>query len=234
MVGFARGTGRHRWPQLVALGALLVLASGLWLGPPAAPSAAPDPATAVTAPTAPAASEQAPDDAAAVSPDIRSDPVPPLAEPAQDEPEPVGDPVRVRVPSIEVDAELVSVGLLEDGAMAVPDFGLAGWYELGPRPGEPGPAVIAAHVDSRRGPDVFFRLDELEPGEEIHVTDVDGEVATFAVSGSELVDKDALPTDRIWNDVDEPVLRLITCGGEFDGAARSYESNVVVYADPVG
>ena len=146
----------------------------------------------------------------------------------------MGAPARVLVPSIEVDAELVSVGLLEDGAMAVPDFGLAGWYELGPRPGEPGPAVIAAHVDSLDGPDVFYRLDELEPGDEIHVVDVGGEVATFAVSGSELVDKDALPTDRIWNDEDEPVLRLITCGGEFDRAARSYQSNVVVYADPVG
>jgi hypothetical protein len=42
--------------------------------------------------------------------------------------------------------------------------------------------------------------------------------------------KQQLPVERIWNDTDEVVLRLITCGGEFDPNERSYESNVIVYA----
>ena len=36
-------------------------------------------------------------------------------------------------------------------------------------PGEQGPAVIAGHVDSRSGPAVFFRLDELAPGDRVEV-----------------------------------------------------------------
>lgn len=42
--------------------------------------------------------------------------------------------------------------------------------------------------------------------------------------------KDALPVDRIWGEVDDPVLRLVTCGGDFDRSRRSYRSNVIVYA----
>ena len=143
------------------------------------------------------------------------------------------EPVRIEIPAIGVDDEVVPVGLLDDGAMAVPDFGLAGWYELGPKPGAPGPAVVAAHVDSREGPDVFYGLHELEPGDEIHLHDADGDTETFTVTDREQAAKDELPTDRIWHDApdDEPTLRLITCGGTFDHAERSYQDNIIVYAD---
>jgi sortase (surface protein transpeptidase) len=143
----------------------------------------------------------------------------------------VGVPIRVMVPSVEIEARVVEVGLQEDGAMETPDFGLAGWYRLGPRPGDPGPAVIVAHVDSVAGPDVFNRLDELMVGDEIVVEDAIGGRAWFVVRDSETIPKSELPVERIWGDESEPVLRLITCGGEFDSAIRSYESNVIVYAD---
>jgi sortase (surface protein transpeptidase) len=136
----------------------------------------------------------------------------------------------VVIPAIEVDADLVAVGLNPDQSMEVPDFGEAGWYEPGPRPGEPGPAVIAAHVDSVAGPDVFFRLTDLAPGDEITVEHADGARSNFTVRDAEQQHKDDLPVERIWNDTDATVLRLITCGGEFDSAARSYRDNVVVYA----
>jgi sortase (surface protein transpeptidase) len=50
---------------------------------------------------------------------------------------------------------------------------MAGWYALGPRPGDPGSSVILGHVDSRRGPAVLFRLRELRRGDEIKVTRAD-------------------------------------------------------------
>ncbi|HEX6256972.1 MAG TPA: class F sortase [Euzebyales bacterium] len=139
-------------------------------------------------------------------------------------------PVRVQIPSIGVDAELIGVGLNGDGSMQVPDFGLAGWYNVGPRPGEPGPAVIVAHVDSYEGPDVFFRLRELTRGDEIRVRHRDGTSSRFVVRSSEQQLKEELPVDRIWNDTRQPVLRLVTCGGDFDYEERHYRSNVIVYA----
>ena len=142
----------------------------------------------------------------------------------------VAAPVRIRIPAIDVDARLVSLGLNDDQSMVVPNFGLAGWYEPGPLPGTPGPAVIAAHVDSVNGPDVFFRLKELAEGDEVVVELADGDTATFVVTRSEQQRKEALPVERIWNDTDEVELRLITCGGECDREERSFESNVSVYA----
>lgn len=143
------------------------------------------------------------------------------------------EPARVVIPAIGVDARLVPVGLKADQSMETPQFGLAGWYREGPRPGERGPSVIVAHVDSRRGPDVFFRLRKLARGDEVKVYGQDGSVAVFVVERSEQAPKDELPAERIWNATDEPVLRLITCGGEFDRSRDSYRDNVIVYASSV-
>ncbi len=144
----------------------------------------------------------------------------------------VADPARVVIEAIGVDAAVTAVGLRKDGEMAVPDPGLAGWYDEGPRPGEAGPAVVVAHVSSRRGPDVFHRLDELRPGDQVVIERRDGTSATWVVTQSEQTDKDDLPVDRIWDRTRRPVLRLVTCGGTIQ-ADGHYDDNVIVYAEPV-
>lgn len=139
-------------------------------------------------------------------------------------------PTDVVIPAIDVHAPLVPLGLMDDGAMELPDFGTAGWYDPGPLPGEDGPAVIAAHLDDQRGPDVFYELEKLSAGDEIQVPREDGSTATFVVEELEFVRKEALPGDRIWAPTEGPSLRLITCGGSFDRSTGHYESNLIVYA----
>jgi hypothetical protein len=145
---------------------------------------------------------------------------------------PRDEPARLRIPAIAVDVGLLRLGLAADGAMELPPFGGAGWYVEGPRPGHPGPAVIVAHVDSREGPDVFFRLRELAGGEEVVVTYGSGDRAVFVVDHREQTPKDELPVHRIWPVSAEVRLTLVTCGGRFDREARSYEDNVIVYTLP--
>ncbi len=140
------------------------------------------------------------------------------------------NPTTVQAADVGISTVLEPVGKTETGALAVPDFGMAGWYRHGAQPGEPGPAVIAGHVDSFRGPDVFYSLRDLQPGNEIVVGRDDGSEVRFVVESVETTDKDELPVDRVFADTPEPTLRLITCGGSFDRSARSYESNVIVYA----
>ena len=114
--------------------------------------------------------------------------------------------------------------------METPEYesNLAGWYIEGPRPGELGPAVIAAHVDNANGPDTFARLHELKPGDEITVTDDLGNEYTWSVERSQVSNKRELPYEEIWGDTDEPVLRLISCTGAYvDGA---YVENLIIYA----
>jgi sortase (surface protein transpeptidase) len=142
-----------------------------------------------------------------------------------------GDPLRVTIPAIGVDASLVAVGLRPDGAMQTPAFGQAAWYDKGPRPGQPGPAVVLAHVDSKaHGPDVFYRLRDLKPGDRVTIR-YRSAARTFAVTSEEETPKTRLPAARIWADTSTPVLRLITCGGAFDRHAGSYLDNIIVYAD---
>ena len=140
-----------------------------------------------------------------------------------------GRPTRVEIPAIDVDEKLHGIGLKRDGSMEMPAFGDAGWYDLGPRPGASGPAVVVAHVHSPGGPDVFWDLHELDPGDTVTVTRTDGS-STFVVDESEQTSKKNLPLDRIWNKTDDAVLRLITCGGEFDPRIGGYPDNTIVYA----
>ncbi|WP_245900025.1 class F sortase [Geodermatophilus normandii] len=140
-------------------------------------------------------------------------------------------PARLRVPAIGLDSGLVDLGLDATGALEAPaDFATAGWYAGGPAPGDVGPAVLAGHVDSSRGPAVFARLRELTGGDEVLVDRADGSTVTFAVTRVERHPKDAFPTDAVYGPTGDAQLRLVTCGGDFDRAARSYEDNVVVFA----
>ena len=143
---------------------------------------------------------------------------------------PTGEPQSITAEAIGVSAGTVGVGLDSDGAMEVPEVDLTGWYELGPRPGEPGPAVVVGHVDSQAGPAVFFRLGELSGGDRITVGYEDGVEVDFEVVVVEQHPKDELPVDRIWGATDEPVLWLITCGGAFDSSTGHYVDNIVVLA----
>jgi sortase (surface protein transpeptidase) len=142
-------------------------------------------------------------------------------------------PKRLQIERIGVNAPLRSVGVTKTKAIQVPPLSqpqVAGWYRLGPVPGQLGPAVILGHVNTRRGPAVFSRLRELQRGDKIQVVLSDGSVAEFTVDGVEQVGKTTFPTGRVYGNVNAAGLRLITCGGVFNPKVRSYTDNIIVYA----
>jgi sortase (surface protein transpeptidase) len=149
---------------------------------------------------------------------------------AAGEREAVGRPVSIAIPAAGVEAQVVPVGLGPDRTMEVPGVDRAGWYELGPRPGQAGPAVMVGHVDSRSGPAVFFRLGQLRQGDRVVVGQAGGGARSFLVERVERRPKEALPVERIWNRTRRPVLRLITCGGSFDRSTGHYRDNIIVFA----
>ena len=108
----------------------------------------------------------------------------------------------------------------------------AGWFKGGPRPGQPGPAVIIGHVDWDHGPAVFFRLREMKPGEAVYVDRADGSTQEFTVTAVRQVAKSDFPTDDVYAPDLQSSLRLITCGGQFDYRAHNYLDNVIVFASP--
>jgi hypothetical protein len=144
--------------------------------------------------------------------------------------QPQGTPTRLRVTAIGIDTALESLHLGGNGALTPPrNFARAGWYADGTAPGDQGPAVIAGHVDSRRGPAVFYRLRELEAGDRIDVVR-GGETIRFTVVSTAWYPKHTFPADDVYGPTPDRQLRLITCGGVFDHRLRSYKDNLVVYA----
>jgi sortase (surface protein transpeptidase) len=143
-------------------------------------------------------------------------------------------PVRLRIPAINVDSTLKKIGLNDDGEIATPPLvrdSHAYWLTVSPTPGQLGPATIIGHVDSAAyGPGVFFELGDMRQRDKIYLTRADGTVATFEVERVVEYSKADFPTHKVYGNIDHAGLRLITCGGTFNRAVGSYESNIVVYA----
>lgn len=140
-------------------------------------------------------------------------------------------PTRLRIPAIGVSSRIVTIGVDRTGALIPPPTtDVTGWFAAGPVPGTIGPALLAAHVDSRAGPGVFFRLTELRPGDVVIVDRADHTSARFVVDATTRVAKTAFPTELIYSPKPVAMLRLVTCGGSFDNQKRSYLDNVIVNA----
>lgn len=222
-----------------ALLAAVVLALGRAAVDPGSISDA-DAAVAVVSPPATPATPAPPASAASPTPDAtpssRPSPIATRSARLADQPpvEEARPPRSVAIPARGIRAAVVSVGIEPDGQMTVPaDVATAGWYRFGPVPGEVGSAVLAGHVDSRsQGRGAFFNLVRVGVGDEVVVTDADGVERTWVVTVREVVDKDVLPVAELYRRDGPPRLVLITCGGDFDGSARSYVSNVIVVAEP--
>ncbi|MFG1704950.1 class F sortase [Nonomuraea sp. M3C6] len=143
----------------------------------------------------------------------------------------LADPVRLRIPAIGISTRVIPLRLDAKGSLVAPArFDRVGWNKAGPEPGEKGVAVIAGHVDSKTGPAVFYRLRELRKGDRIHVDRADGSTATFRVGRLARYPKSRIPDKEVYGSGRGTQLRLITCGGTFDRAHRSYRDNVIVFA----
>lgn len=139
-------------------------------------------------------------------------------------------PVRLKVSAVGIDTKLVELGLNPDQTLEVPSNPLlAGWYSGSPAPGQRGPSVIAGHVDSNDGPAVFYRLGQVQPGDQIQVTLQDDEIANFEVTGIRSYPQKDFPAQTVYGNTDRAALRLITCG-DWNTETRQYDANVVVFA----
>jgi sortase (surface protein transpeptidase) len=140
-------------------------------------------------------------------------------------------PVRLRIPKIQLTTSLEPLGRAPDATVEVPSRpDLAGWYAPGPRPGDPGSAVIVGHVDYQHAPAVFYRLRELRAGDRLTVARADGSSVRFVVQRTRRYDKQQFPTDEVYYPTLRSTLRLITCGGQFDPTTGHYRSNIIVFA----
>jgi len=142
-------------------------------------------------------------------------------------------PIRLKIPIINVDSTIEYVGIDKDGTMGVPQGPSdVAWYNLGPRPGKVGSAVIAGHSGWKDGiPAVFDNLYKLSIGDKIYVEDNGGVTNTFIVREMKTYSpkEDAL---LIFNSSDNKAhLNLITCSGSWDTIGKDHSSRLVIFTD---
>lgn len=157
--------------------------------------------------------------------------VTPTAPPKQ--PPALANPTRLIIPAIGINAFIESLGALPNGDMATPTrhpWDDTGWYNLGPRPGEQGSAVIDGHLDRPGGyPAVFWRLRDMHPGDDIVVVNSDGKTLHFHVTRIALYAPQTAPIQDIFGNKGGTYLNLITCAGDWIPSEHQTTSRLVVY-----
>jgi len=166
---------------------------------------------------------------------------------------PVAVPLELQMPSLNVTAPMVGVGITPKNVMDAP-MGPAGdpvwqqafWYRGSAIPGELSTALIAGHVGGPKGSSaVFADLDRLGPGDPIVVHDTrSGLDVRFAVTESKTYSLDQAAEPAVLNQIygagpvagDWPQpsadglshLTLVTCTGTFKNG--THDHRLVVYA----
>lgn len=142
-------------------------------------------------------------------------------------------PLRIKIPTINVDAVIYYTGITANGAMDIKqDPNKTAWYNLGPRPGENGSAVIAGHYGWSNGQgSVFNGLHTLNKGDKIATVDVLGIDTNFIVRDIKRYDPDADASDIFTSNDGKSHLNLVTCDGTWDNNKNTYSDRLVVFAD---
>jgi LPXTG-site transpeptidase (sortase) family protein len=141
-------------------------------------------------------------------------------------------PVRIKIPSIGVDANVEQVGLKADGSMDTPkDFGDTAWYKDGPLPGTAGNAVIDGHVNNaltKAG--VFENLSKVNAGDYVSVYDAQGHALLYSITRVGDYPYDNAHLAEVFSSQGPSQLVIITCDGDWVSSAHSYNQRLVVYA----
>lgn len=142
-------------------------------------------------------------------------------------------PVRLVIPKINVDAPFEYVGITPLGAMDVPKLPAdVGWFNLGPRPGDNGSAVVAGHFGWKNNiPAVFDNLSKLQIGDEINVIDEKGATSTFIVREIGTYGSKGDAANVFGSNDNKAHLNLITCEGTWNATLKSYSNRLVIFTD---
>ncbi len=144
-------------------------------------------------------------------------------------------PVRLIVPRLKLDTAIQSVGKSETGEAGVPTNSKdVAWYNVGPKPGEAGNAVISGHLDDKVGPAIFWHLRDLKVDDTITVVDKAGTQRTFKVLEVAAYPYTKAPLNQIFGFDLEHDLNLITCTGRWNNITHTYTQRLVVYTRLVG
>ena len=148
-----------------------------------------------------------------------------------------GNPLRLVIPAVGIDAPVEPLGFQSNGDLGTParhPWDDVGWYDLGPRPGEHGSAVLDGHLDRPGGyPAVFWRLRDMQVGEDVQVVNSAGKTLRFRVTRIAYYPAGQAPLQDIFGNQGGSYLNLITCAGDWIPSQHQTTLRLVVYTSLV-
>jgi sortase (surface protein transpeptidase) len=166
---------------------------------------------------------------------------------------PIDVPLELQIPSLEVNAPVIGVGLTSENVMDAPKgpisdpvWHAAFWYRGSGIPGEPGTATIAGHVNDPLGrPEIFANLQDLRTGDliivhystsniDIHFSVDQIKIYSIQESSDPAVLAQIYGTGPVAGTGPQPALdglshlTLITCAGNIVNG--QFDHHIVVYA----
>lgn len=141
-------------------------------------------------------------------------------------------PIRLSIPSLEIDARVQRVGRTGKGNIGIPtNYRDVAWYKDGPAPGTSGTAILTGHVDNGLAlPGVFKRLGEIRAGDDVYVLTRDRRQLRFVVYDVRSYPYQHVPMKDIVAPREDAQLVLISCEGAWLRHERTYDRRIVVYA----
>ncbi len=141
-----------------------------------------------------------------------------------------GNPVRIIISAVGIDAQVEPVGVASDGSLETPKtWKTAGWYEEGAETGQPGNLLINAHYDDNFGrPAAFWQLKNVSLDDKVTVVDSYERRYEYKVISYDLVSiNDPNRTDVFKSD-ESAKITLITCGGVWIPGKATYDKRLVI------
>lgn len=128
--------------------------------------------------------------------------------------------------------KIEEVGVEEGGFLGVPtSWHTAGWYKDGAKAGEEGNVIIDGHYDTNTGsPGAFWELKDLQVGDKVSLTDSLGRRFEYLVTQKYFIDINDPQRAKVFESSTEKELTLITCGGVWDYANKTYNKRLVIKA----
>lgn len=142
-------------------------------------------------------------------------------------------PKYIRINKIGVTSRVMRVGVKPNNELIAPNnIHTVGWYEGSSKPGEPGTALLDAHVHGPTQPGAFYKINKLSPGDGIEIEMGDGRKLSYSVVGNESTPYDKVDMAKAMRSAQNGKngLNLITCGGKYNKSTHMYEERTIVYA----
>ncbi len=145
-------------------------------------------------------------------------------------PPPTPKPVHIRYPVSAYSANVEEKGADSSGNLSVPDsIWDVAWFDVMPRPGEPGDAVMTGHVNWYNSGAAFEGLPYIWVGARIYVDRDDGSTLTFVVDSINYYPYNS-PPGSLWTYSGPPQLTLITCDPNSSWTSSGYSQRLVVHS----